>query len=169
MTDKIGVTELQKVVADFLEKQAEKSFSQRHPELGKMKNCRICDRRHRSSQICHQRFIVELKPPEHMTELTPFQVFGKAAFAKKRIKPHYSKKRLQLLQKTIELYPLHDGLWPSTEEKSREMVTMQMARREAREFLECKRNEKRARLQDVQHRSRRVNRGLLEGNSRGCH
>jgi hypothetical protein len=155
-----------KAVSEFAESFASRSFSQRHPELGRMLNCAVCSLRHRSSQICHQRHVVQLVPPDGLTGLTRFQVMGRAAFAKKRINPHYSKKRQQLLQRTIELYPLHEGMYASTEKYSAELVAMHAARREARESLEKMRAEKRSIRQSAKHRSRRINRGLIQGNSR---
>lgn len=158
--------ELAKAIASFDESFASRSFSGRHPELGKMVNCQVCSLRHRSSQVCHQRHVVNLTPPEGLTDLTRFQVLGRKQFEGKRVNPHYSTKRQQLLQRTIELYPLHDGMYASTEQFTVEQVTMHAARREARESLEKERSDKRSALQSAQHRSRRINRGLLEGNSR---
>lgn len=158
--------ELDKAVAEFLEDHKSKSFSQRHPELGKMIKCQVCLLRHRSSKVCEQRHVVALTPPEGLTSLTKFQILGRAAFKKKRVKPHYSKKRLQLVQRTIERFPLHVGLWPSTAEKTAEFVAMQVARREARADLLEIRQAARKTKQSIQHRSRRINRGLLQGNSR---
>jgi hypothetical protein len=37
-------------VAKFQEEHYNKSFSQRHPELGKMIKCQTCGRRHRTSE-----------------------------------------------------------------------------------------------------------------------
>lgn len=157
---------LTKAVAEFTKAQEAKSFSGRHPELGKMVNCRVCSTRHRSIHVCEQRHVVELIPPPGLTGLTKNQVVGRAAFAKKRVMPHYSKRRLQLVQLTQQLYPLHEGLWPSTETKSSEMVAMQVARRYAREELAIARRAERSEKQSARHRSRRINRGLLKGNSR---
>jgi hypothetical protein len=166
---------LDKSISEFKASQEAKSFSGRHPELGKMINCHICSRRHRSVQVCQQVFATstregeplqgELVPPDGMTTLTKYQVVGRAPYKSKRVNPHYSKKRLQLVQRTQQLFPDHFGVWPSTEEKSAEMVAMQMARRQAREELEAKRGKKRAKLQTAQHNSRRINRGLIAGNS----
>ena len=166
--------ELQKAIDKFRADHKNKSFSQRNLALGKMINCAVCDRRHRSSQVCVQRFAVnkktnqtmELRPPDGLTDLTKFQVLGRKQFAGKRINPHYSKKRLQLIQRVIELYPHHEGIWPTMHGKPAELVAMHMARREAREALSRERNEKRSQKQSAQHRSRRINRGLLQGNSR---
>ena len=165
---------LDAAVASFLAEYKAKSFSGRHPELGKMVNCPICDLRHRSSVTCKQRFTIdpktketrELRPPDGLTGLTRFQVLGRKPFAGKRINPHYSKKRLQLVQRTIERFPLHNGLWPSTEGKTTELVAMEVARREARADLREQLVAARSVKQSTRHRSRRINHGLLEGNSR---
>lgn len=60
---------------------ADRSFSGRHPELGKMKKCQICQRRHRSSIICEENILVP-------TAQTRKGVLGAAGFAKKRVHPH---------------------------------------------------------------------------------
>jgi ribosomal protein L32 len=153
-------------VKRFRKEFRNRSFSQRNLALGKMVNCAVCGTRHRSSRICQQQFVVELTPPEGLTHLTKFQILGRKAFAGKRVKPHYSKKQLQLVQRTWELMPLEEGLWSGTETKSAEMVAMQVARRNARAQLKRERNEKRSKLQAAQRRSRRVNLGFLAGNSR---
>jgi hypothetical protein len=162
-----SVSELvQQAIEKFREDFKHRSFSQRNPDLGKMVNCQVCNLRHRSSQICHQRHVVELVPPDGLTELTKFQVLGRKQFSGKRINPHYSKKRIQLVQRTIELYPLHDGIWPGGHGLTPEVMAMHMARREALEGLQRERNERRSQKTSAQHRSRRINRGLLQGNAR---
>ena len=161
--DKLNIqSEIQKVIDAFKEKYANRTFSGRHPELGKMINCPICTRRHRASQVCHQQFVKVLTPPEGLTSLTKFQIFGRAAFAKKRLRPHHSKKLLQLIQRTQELFWIHYGCWPSTETKSAEQVAMEVVRREARAALEKEYHDKRSKTQSMQHNSCRINRGLVE-------
>ena len=75
-----------------------RSFSGRHPELGRMINC-ICGLRHRANErICVQKFATttreggpvqgELIPPEGLTQLTRKQILGAAGFAKRRRRPH---------------------------------------------------------------------------------
>ena len=153
-------------IEQYFEAQKFKSFSQRHPELGKMVNCGVCGMRHRSIHKCEQRFVTPLTPPEGLTDLTKNQIFGRAAFAKKRIMPHYSKKRLQLVQLTNEIYPLNEGLWPASYTKSAEQITMEVSRREARSILKRKRGDARFIKRVAQQHSRRINRGLISGNSK---
>jgi hypothetical protein len=95
-----GVAEqADKVLADL----RSRSFSGRHPELGKMIKCQVCGRRHRAVEKCEQKF-VELYIEEDIetgekttvfaTALQPGkkptlkQHIGAAAFKGKRLKPH---------------------------------------------------------------------------------
>src|ERR1035437_9182350 len=77
----------------------DRSFIGRHPELGKMVNCKFCGRRHREKELkCEQHFVTknkdgdkvqgELIPPAGLTGLTARQVLGAQYFAKKRIRQH---------------------------------------------------------------------------------
>lgn len=68
-------------IAKIRDEIADRSFSGRHPELGKMVKCQICGQRHRSSIVCKENVIVP-------TAQTRKGVYGAAAFAKKRLKPH---------------------------------------------------------------------------------
>jgi hypothetical protein len=90
---------LGKAAVDALQVIKDRSFAGRHPELGKMINCKFCGRRHRQNErVCSQKFVTENKdgdkvqgelvPPEGMTGLTARQVLGAQYFAKKRIRQH---------------------------------------------------------------------------------
>lgn len=88
----------EKAASQALRDIRDRSYSGRHPELGKMINCQICHLRHRQNDPlfqCKQKFadkdgVVygELKPPEGLIELTKKQVVGAAFFSKRRINPH---------------------------------------------------------------------------------
>jgi hypothetical protein len=72
----------------------ERSFSGRHPELGRMINCQFCDTRHRENERkCSQTFAVELTPTKDREHLTHKQIFGASRFAKKRLNPHSNRYR----------------------------------------------------------------------------
>jgi hypothetical protein len=70
-----------KAIAKLREDIADRSFSGRNPQLGKMVKCQICRLRHRSSIVCKENVIVS-------TAQTRKGVYGAAAFAKKRVHPH---------------------------------------------------------------------------------
>src|SRR6202790_1112469 len=73
-----------------------RSFSGRHPELGRMINCQFCNMRHRENERkCVQKFttVVNRGPeektvPERTAPQTKKGVLGSKAFAKTRIRPH---------------------------------------------------------------------------------
>jgi hypothetical protein len=46
-------------LADALKEVAGRSFSGRHPELGKMLNCKVCGRRHRESEMVKKRIAIQ--------------------------------------------------------------------------------------------------------------
>jgi hypothetical protein len=97
MTDEIVSSERsQKAAESALSEIRDRSFSGRHPELGRMINCQFCGLRHRAHErLCEQKFAQkdgvvygELTPPEGLTNLTIKQVVGVKMFAKRRINPH---------------------------------------------------------------------------------
>jgi len=45
----------------FFEDRSNLTFSGRNPELGKMINCGVCNRRHRFAHTCVQNYVVEAK------------------------------------------------------------------------------------------------------------
>lgn len=101
-----------------------RSFSARHPELGKMIKCQMCGRRHRAVQqlkthgadgvtkqskfvgiiACVQQFATgryDLRDPKPLliaSQTTAKGVLGAAQFNKKRLRPHPSKVKLQFIE-----------------------------------------------------------------------
>ena len=97
-----------------------RSFSERHPELGKMINCAVCRSRHRSSQKCEQKFKQlwideDVETGEFSIQYaivplpgqngTPKSIVGAAYFAKKRKNPHPSRRKLQFIELVRKLIP----------------------------------------------------------------
>jgi hypothetical protein len=135
-------------VAKFREDFTHRSFSARHPELGKMQNCAICQLRHRSSQICQQNILA----PAAQTRKG---ILGATMFAKKRLKPHHSHRLLQLVQLTQDLFPKYHPNQIQDPEKA-----MKAARGEALQTLRRRYHGFRKGLLARQHTSRQINRGL---------
>ena len=134
-------------VAKFREDFMHRSFSDRHPELGKMFNCPVCSLRHRNSQVCQQNILT----PAAQTRKG---ILGAAAFAKRRLKPHHSHRLLRLVQLTQDLFPKYHPGQIGDPEKA-----MKAARGEA---LQTLRRQYRGFRKDLQHRqntSRQINRG----------
>jgi hypothetical protein len=160
--------ELKQAVAKFNAEHAAKSFSGRHPELDKMKNCLVCLHRHRGSIVCQQRFSTGTHDPapegeklvltcesSHPGAPTIKDVVGAARFAKKRWNPHFSHRRLQLVQLTKQIFHLDYELYFNDHAAS-----MRKARCRANTILRKQRKQ----ISKAKHRqediSRRINRGL---------
>jgi hypothetical protein len=113
-----------------LEEIKRRSFSARHPELGKMIKCAVCNLRHRSSVKCEQKFVElwieeDLETGEKTTiyataaqpkgteiphqisaeQPTLKQAVGAAAFKGKRLRPHPNRRNLQLIEQVRVLLP----------------------------------------------------------------
>src|SRR5690349_5834443 len=98
--------ELQKALYLYNKKFRERTFSGRNPQLGKMINCAICDRRHREYPACKLIYATHDKQGNVYQEIfdgdnwvpmamqasneTHKGVLGAAAFKRKRINPHHS-------------------------------------------------------------------------------
>ena len=107
----VSKQKLNAAVAKALETIRNRTFSGRNPQLGKMFNCPICDRRHRGT-ICEPKYAVgryaDPKVPLIASQETAKGVLGAHVFAKKRFHPHPNRKGLLLVQRTQFLYPLFE-------------------------------------------------------------
>lgn len=115
---------LQSAIAEATKAIGARPYSERHPELGKMVNCKVCGTRHRvNERKCEQVFTYRIKDYELLKEnedgkLVPDyrtcvgegekptrnQVMGRLAFAKKRYNPHPSKIKLLLIERTRAVF-----------------------------------------------------------------
>jgi len=97
---------------------------------------------------------MDLRPDLIADQTTRKGQYGAAAFAKKRLKPHHSRRDLQLVQRTIELYPQHSVYLVDPLEAMRE------ARLQAQRQIQHTgdlRSGKRLRLKKISRESRRIN------------
>jgi len=103
--------ELLKAVESFHQSFKERSFSGRHKELGKMINCGVCGRRHRKSEVCEQRFAkVRIGHSEEYRQTTPVNPKPRLGIGpKKRMNPHFSKRRITLVQRVKEFIEAMPG------------------------------------------------------------
>jgi hypothetical protein len=88
-------------IEKFQETFRERTYFQRHPELGKMVNCAVCGMRHRASQVCEQKFVKGYGP----VKPKPRHGMGTG----KRMNPHFSWRRLQIIDLTRQLIPYYAG------------------------------------------------------------
>jgi hypothetical protein len=99
--------ELNAAVAEFLEIARNGSYSQRHPELGKMIACQVCGRRHRSARVClpvYGRVAGTENEKGEVTISTKKQALGAAVFKGKRILKHRNAWGLQVLERATLLF-----------------------------------------------------------------
>jgi hypothetical protein len=146
-------------VAKALQAIRNRSYAGRHPELGKMVNCPVCDRRHRGS-ICAPiyavgRYALE-KTPLIASQETYRGVYGAHSVAKKRFNPHPNVRGLKLLARTRDLFP--SFFLNITDPKA----CMKAARAEAIRQLRAEEKEERRKERNQTKLSRRINRGLAK-------
>jgi hypothetical protein len=170
---------LNAAIADFNDAQYQKSFSERHPELGKMIKCAICLSRHRANERgCGQVFTFrvgdyEIFREDEKGDLVPAyrtcvqpdskptmkQIVGAAQFKKKRLKQHPNKGKLQFIERVRIVFEGLTNFELGTEAQfdARLKRARVVAARQLRAERELSAREVRRR----QDQSRRINRGLL--------
>lgn len=103
---------LDQAVKEFEADFRERSFSGRHKDLGKMKNCQVCARRHREAEVCVQRFakVRVGGDPDNLRQTGPMRPKLRFGIGPgRRQKPHFSKHRLLLVQRVKEFIATHAG------------------------------------------------------------
>jgi hypothetical protein len=115
--------EVQKAVDAALSAITHRSYSERHPELGRMFKCQVCKLRHRGTP-CEQVFTSRIGDYEYYREdekgelvldfrtavrpdepPTKRQIIGAAAFKGKRLKPPLNKRANEFVQLVYSLIP----------------------------------------------------------------
>jgi hypothetical protein len=181
--------ELQAAVDAALGIIRQRSFSERHPELGKMVNCQICKMRHRvNERKCEQKFTYRVGDyelfreevneetgeihlvPAYRTAVQPGerprlkQIVGAAQFVKKRFHPHHSKVKLQFIQRTRIVFE-RLGFITDTDKETFEK-NLQRARVVAARELRKERELSDRAYRRRRDQARRTNRGLKLGRNR---
>ena len=163
--------EVAAAVAKFEEEHRDKSFSERHPELGKMMNCAICRSRHRSHIKCKQTFSVRYQEQEMqengewgpLTDVlavaprTRKGVNGAAGFKGRRLKPHLNHRSQLFIARVRKLFTYSEGAELTEAFKAALGIARKRAVRQLKKEYRIVANRK-TRQQDI---SRRINRGLL--------
>jgi len=165
----IKAPRLKQVIEKALKDMRARSFSGRNPELGRMINCPVCERRHRETQIMksHPKFggrqVVKCVQVFKKDELdTPFISINPTRHRGRghRKYPHHSSLLLQLVQRTQKLFKENEQYFTSAKdcmEESRDMA--------ARE-LKVERRRDRRNARRAQQTSRRINAGLEKSGAR---
>jgi hypothetical protein len=136
---------LDRLIGEFREHQKEKSFSGRHPELGKMVNCPVCSRRHRTAEICIQVFA---KNEDEVELIAKGRGHGKG-----RINRHWNKRSLELVDLTRRLIPFYPVKFDESGVRD-----IKKPRSRALNLLRAKWHEESSQVQAQQKLSRQINR-----------
>lgn len=155
-----GEAELAEAAKKFEEAFAERSFSQRHEELGKMIDCRLCGRRHREGDPLLKDSTAHNN--RHLVDVPSRYVL----FAKKRINPHHNDLVRRFARLTLKIFneDIAPYFTPTTDEEKDHLV--RRAQRRAAHILRKFWITPRLARKHMQDVSRRINRGLLPGGSR---
>lgn len=149
---------LKRVVDAYNAEREVKSFSDRHPELGRMVNCAVCNLRHRASRVCVPVYSTELG---HLNEQgvrvpsTKRQALGAASF-KGRILKHRNAWGLQVLELATILFRFRRAS-PYMTEISDEVMGKECLSRSLNLKRARRAASRKAKLK-ISKRSRRVNR-----------
>lgn len=164
--------ELANVIEETINSVRARSYSQRHPELGKMINCPVCNRRHNGKQCeakyapLHEEEDLETgevtKVYRMAAQNTRKGVLGAAVFAKKRFHPHLNRRKTLFIERVRKLF----GEGTFNEESPEFKRALNIARRTAKEQLGRERRSRANARRHMQNVSRRINRGLLPAGSR---
>lgn len=98
---------LEKAVRDFEEGRKVKSFGDRHPELGKMFKCQVCQRRHRGTMACIPTYAKDENGVEQLADQTTSKGRDGAHQHKGRMTRHRNARGLQNLERARALF--NDG------------------------------------------------------------
>lgn len=168
-TPSAQLDELVQILAQTKARIEARSYSGRHPDLGRMFKCAVCNRRHRGNP-CEQQFAtvtyedVETGELEsYLLQVTPTRGVGQSAFKGRRLVPRINRSGRLLVQKTRELYPEFaqrrkaSGIFKYSTERE----TMYAARKEAAKQIHASLHNSRKRARKQQQLSRRINAGLV--------
>jgi hypothetical protein len=179
------------VAADAVEKSLGvirgRSFTVRHPELGKMIKCQVCTRRHRDSIKCEQKFKelfieedtetgekttiyatavqpqgVEIRGQISAQQPTIKQVIGAAQFKGKRLKSHPNRYKLQFIERIRKVFEPGEFDPNSDVHKAALEIARKIAARELKN--EARADRRHFRL--LRRTARRINQGLLNPGAR---
>jgi hypothetical protein len=160
--EKVMTPELAAALAKFQEKFAERSYSQRHSDLGKMINCRLCGKRHREADPILKDSTAHGAQPAAIHDNPSATTYAKMT-KRHRIFEHHSARLLQLVERTRKIF--HEDIEPYFAEEGQDRL-VKRARRRAVIQLKRERAVRDRACQHQQDVSRRINLGLLPGGSR---
>jgi hypothetical protein len=154
--EKVAIPELAEAIKKFNEAFAERSFSQRHEELGKMIDCRLCGCRHREGDP-----LAKLSRA-HGEQKKEMPASRAALFHKQRFHPHHNSRIHQFAQLAEKIYT--QDIAPYFHDEGDRLI--RRAQRRAAIILRKQWIAARVLHKHAQDISRRINWCLLPGGSR---
>lgn len=151
-------SKLAEAVKKFNEQFAERSFGQRHEELGKMINCRLCGRRHRAGDPLIKESTSHGPQPFADRVMPSRAVY----FAKRHINQRHNSKVHEFAQLAEKIY--NEDIAPYFTAEGDKLI--RRAQRRAALILRKRWIAARVIKKHIQSISRRINFGLLPGGSR---
>lgn len=168
MSDQTVNPELVAAVEKFKEQFAERSFSQRHEELGKMIDCRLCGIRHREGDPLFK-FSAAHGEQKRATQETPsWHNKDRVNFSKPRFNPHHGAKQIAFAQLSAKIYEEDIAPYFSPDSEHPDSL-IRRAQRQAAKFLRNLWIKPRIAYKHIQEHSRRINAGLEIPGSRYSH
>lgn len=151
--------DLAEAAKKFKEAFAERSFSARHEELGKMIDCRLCGRRHRQADPLA---LASRAHGEQKKEMPPSRA---VIFHKQRFHPHHNDRVRQFARLAEEIFTRDISPYFSPDPEHPDNL-IRRAQRRAALILRKRWIAARVIKKHMQDISRRINSGLLRGGSR---
>lgn len=153
---------IEAAVAEFQAQREGKSFSERHPELGRMIKCQVCGRRHRSVRICIPVYAKDKNgvprygsPVMYDSKNRP--VIIPSRHGRGRFNRHRNALGLQTIERATLIYRDEKQWFPNIDDKEDEKLGMRSLSH-AMNGLRKERKSRRRRLLKITKASRRINR-----------
>jgi hypothetical protein len=161
-------SEVDAAAAKFREAFAERNFSQRHEELGKMIDCHLCGVRHREGDPLFKNSRAHAEQKRATQEVASLGSVPRSNFAKPRFNPHHGAKQIQFAQLSAKIHEedIAPYFRPDPEHPDN---LIRRAQRIAAKFLRRLWIKPRVAYKHMQDHSRRINAGLEVPGSRYSH
>lgn len=173
---------LQQEIEKFEKGQRAKTYSERHPELGRMIKCAKCGRRHYSIKVCEMKYATHRSSnkggvPYYEDEspmYAPLEdqfgspnkgaIFGAAQFKGRRVKPHPHPLVNEIFDRASRNFKLKEQ--QLAEAGDQEQADFTVAFRAAKKHISNRIRRQKKLMRRQQDISRRINVGLIGPGSR---
>lgn len=152
----------------FRQAFAERSFSERNEDLGKMIDCPFCQIRHRAGDLIFRNSRAHGEQKRATQEMPSLGSVPRSNFAKPRFRPHHGDKQIQFAQLSEKIY--EEDIKPFFQADPEHPDNLiRRAQRKAAKFLRRLWIKPRIAYKHMQEHSRQINAGLEVPGSRYSH